>query len=1670
MKHILAVGLFVLSAVTALGQGTVNFINRITGTVDAPVFDTDGVTRLAGSRYLAQLYGGPTEDTITAVGDPLPFRTGVAAGYIDNSSGTTRLIPGVPAGGRAFVQVRAWDAEKGSTFEAAAKAGAACGTSPLFSVTTGGGLIPPMPLRGLTSFHLAVRSSPVITTQPASITLAMGSTARFEVTAIGSEPLAYQWKKGGVSIPGATQRVLEIGGVVESDAALYTVRVSNDVGFIDSSAAELRLLPLPVITGIFVEPTNPRLGQPLKLTVSATAVGPMSYQWLRDGIALPGATSSDHESDHAEAGLYSVRVTSTGGTVSRDVVQVANEFQLQWAVSTGGRVEVSPALPAYTPGAVVRLTAYPDSGYVFAGWSGDLAGETNPIHLTMDSAKHVEALFRPTGGTLYFANRDLTVGLDAPIFDTDGSHLSGSNFVAQLYAGMDQNALTAAGVPIPFRSDDGAGYFPGQVRVLSMAAPGSPVYLQVRVWELSAGATYEEAVAAFGKNGASSILQVTTGNAGVPPTLPASMIGLESFQLRVGPTPPEIVHLSAPLQLVAGESATLIVEATGSRPLHYQWFGGSPGDVTRPLSGNGSRLETGPLLVNSEFWVRVTNAGGLDEAGVQIEVRRQTQSIAFAPLTPVTYGTPPVELSGTASSGLPVQFDVISGPATIAGNLLTLMGMGEVVIRAGQEGNEIFEAAPEIERSLAVGKATATLQFQNLVQAFDGAPKQPDILVNPAGLSFRLTFAGNETPPTAPGEYPVEATITDPNYQGSITGLFSITSIPQWVGQVFLDANGNGLRDNDEAGMPELTVQVLELDGSTVVSTNTTDAEGTFAVRGLSLRSYYLGLTSTPEYIHTTPSLVLGALTEGRTNETFFGLQRAGTISGIVFNDADGTGQQTPEEQGLAGVTLRLKSTSAEVWTTTSREDGSFLFTQVAPGGYWLEEIDLPGYGSTTPNLRSLSVENGGAGVANFGDQASGSVAGLVFLDINGNGIREANESGLAEVSISISGAGVERVAITSVEGRYSFTDLGPGNYTIEETDPSGFISTTPNVRAITLASGSVASASFGDQPVESISGVVFEDRNGNARYDDGEPTLAGVLVRLYRPNEESPVRETTTTESGIFVFSDVPAGEYSVRQEVPDAYTVISSTFERSSRSRASAPEQSSYAEKSVELEGGGSAAVSFANHVTGQLSGLVFNDLDGDGEPSFDEPGLAAVTVEVRNVDTGAVIASALSATDGVFAIPGLTPGTLEVVQKAISGYATDSARKIVTLREGAAATANFANRATGTVAGRVFNDENRDGVRDLAEPGMAGVTVKLHSPAGTREAQTTGDGVFLFADVTPGTLSIEQTVPEGFRSTTPDIVTLDLALADAVSVAFGNQSEALMPPGVLQEPADLELVAGTNGILSVIAEGGSPLRYQWYRNEVSIEGATHSALSWESVSADDAGNYRVEISNAWGSTWSRVASLSVSNPDPFGSWISTHGLSASMQHPGADPDGDSIPNLMEFMLGLSPAKADESDPTVTVVATVGASSVLGWEFHRPAAASSIRPRLEASDDLVHWTPAPFDLTVLSTSVEGDWIRILDREPFSARGHRFIRLGAENPGSSSRPAKLTIAPGSPVASGFGLTLEGEPGRTYLIEWSHDFKSWHLLDQIQAGSTPVTITDASAAGVGHRFYRALPK
>ena len=102
--------------------------------------------------------------------------------------------------------------------------------------------------------------------------------------------------------------------------------------------------------------------------------------------------------------------------------------------------------------------------------------------------------------------------------------------------------------------------------------------------------------------------------------------------------------------------------------------------------------------------------GCFSSSGVAVVLlnARTNQTITFSPISTQTYGNPPVGLVASASSGLPVTFSLVSGPATVSGSTLTIIGAGTVIVNANQAGNSNYNPAVT-QQSFTVNPVTLTV-------------------------------------------------------------------------------------------------------------------------------------------------------------------------------------------------------------------------------------------------------------------------------------------------------------------------------------------------------------------------------------------------------------------------------------------------------------------------------------------------------------------------------------------------------------------------------------------------------------------------------------------------------------------------------------------------------------------------------------------------------------------------------------------------------------------------------------------------------------------------------------------------------------------------------------------------------------------------------------------------
>jgi len=84
-------------------------------------------------------------------------------------------------------------------------------------------------------------------------------------------------------------------------------------------------------------------------------------------------------------------------------------FSLSVSVGPGGSVSKNPNLSSYTPNSMLTLTATPNPGFIFGGWTGDANTSANPLNLLMDSNKSVTASFISTATDIILDNTNPAV-------------------------------------------------------------------------------------------------------------------------------------------------------------------------------------------------------------------------------------------------------------------------------------------------------------------------------------------------------------------------------------------------------------------------------------------------------------------------------------------------------------------------------------------------------------------------------------------------------------------------------------------------------------------------------------------------------------------------------------------------------------------------------------------------------------------------------------------------------------------------------------------------------------------------------------------------------------------------------------------------------------------------------------------------------------------------------------------------------------------------------------------------------------------------------------------------------------------------------------------------------------------------------------------------------------
>lgn len=267
-------------------------------------------------------------------------------------------------------------------------------------------------------------SPPVITRQPDAATVADGAAAVFSVAASG-DGLSFAWHRNGTAIAGATGTSYTTPALTLADnGATYSVLVSNRAGAVPSQPARVTVQPVAPAIGVQPDAVVADDGSEVTFSVHATGSAPLAYQWLRDGVAVPGATASSHVLAPAvladDGAAFSVRVGNAAGEVTSRVVSLAVR-------AVAPRIDLAPQPQVVVDGGTARFSVTArGSGTLAYQW--EINGQAVPGATTdryervasyADDGAQVRVVVSSVYGSAASTPVTLTVDAQAPAFSTE---------------------------------------------------------------------------------------------------------------------------------------------------------------------------------------------------------------------------------------------------------------------------------------------------------------------------------------------------------------------------------------------------------------------------------------------------------------------------------------------------------------------------------------------------------------------------------------------------------------------------------------------------------------------------------------------------------------------------------------------------------------------------------------------------------------------------------------------------------------------------------------------------------------------------------------------------------------------------------------------------------------------------------------------------------------------------------------------------------------------------------------------------------------------------------------------------------------------------------------------------------------------------------------------------
>lgn len=593
----------------------------------------------------------------------------------------------------------------------------------------------------------------------------------------------------------------------------------------------------------------------------------------------------------------------------------------------------------------------------------------------------------------------------------------------------------------------------------------------------------------------------------------------------------------------------------------------------------------------------------------QLENRRLMTLLGVAPDVPaiaydqsgvINYnaGTGEVDLSATALAYIDTLFNVYNidnGTVTLHFNVNS-----SGALTGGVPGDDLVvtgDIDTDFDTNYDYTGVLLTAEIGGFGFQESGTTDEYDMRFSITGGALAAEFAGNDLGMLVTSENSTFNNDFSVSFSGGAKGTMGLIPpdaepLGSISGIKYRDVTGNGVTP-DDTPLAGTTInlyndvngdgQLTGADGAPIAS-DVTDGSGAYSFDALAMGKYIVQEIVPAGYSQTAPGSITHAVTlsaESEDNDldglNFANVQLS-NISGVKYKDLTGNGL-SGDDTPLAGTTINLYkdvnndgqltgADGAAIDTKVSAAGtGAYSFIGLLPGQYLIQEIVPPGYGRTTPNTATgvivANITNGGSSVTgqNFANAKLADISGKKYKDNTGNGITY-DDTPLSGTTINLfkdtnndgfltgaDGAAIASAVSAAGTGTYSFTNLLPGTYFVQEVVPAGYQQTFPNPATYTvnLAGHDATGKNFANKLVSgSISGNKYFDCCGDGLTSD-DNGMGGVTIKLFRDvnndgqltsGDGGPIATTVTSNgTGAYSFTGLAAGNYFVQEVTPSGF-----------------------------------------------------------------------------------------------------------------------------------------------------------------------------------------------------------------------------------------------------------------------------------------------------------------------------------------------------------------------------------------------------------------------------------------------------------------------------------------------------------------------------------------------------